>query len=541
MTGEGTGRVGGRMIVVMETLPRPLASESAASPAGGVGVRDRDRARRRRREGLGPWLALGALLLLALLPLGMERLRGLPVRADEAAHLREAMGVYRSMSGSGRGAGVDGADAAASDWTGVLPRISEVAAVGEVEQGDDAALSATPGLAWLQAVVMGGAAGEARGGDFDNANVARARLLSAGAVLLAVAGVFWCGFAIGGVRTATLSAAVLAGHPLALGLGALATPGAVLLAAGSVAAGSAAWAIRPLRPPPSLVRQGLGWAVCGLAVGVAALCGGLVVVPAVLLPIIMFLALCPNRVSHTMGLGAAVALAGLMFLPWVVAVHATGGGSSGWLVPGAVDFSLRGYGMRAMTVGLLVLPWAWWVVAGLVQPWLSSTGPARVRMMLGWSWLVGVAAVLLAVPLLGPRPLVAVMLPGLAVLVGQLFRQLADLSEEGRHAAAWRVLKWVSVGCIVAGTLVLPVMGWAASAEGTGGGVGEAGAGEGGPWPVRLLAPQPWVYWAAWCVALAVPASLSVRHAVRNFPARAALAWSAWWAVAVAAVVGAMA
>ena len=95
---------------------------------------------------------------------------------------------------------------------------------------------------------------------------------------------------------------------------------------------AALWAMRPLRRNPHLVRQFLGWLICGVAFGCAALTSGPAALPVVILPVIAIAAMCPHRVGHALGIVAAIAVAALLVAPWTIYVHeAAPEGWQNWL------------------------------------------------------------------------------------------------------------------------------------------------------------------------------------------------------------------
>src|SRR5690606_24382401 len=143
------------------------------------------------------------------------------------------------------------------------------------------------------------------------------RVLSCLLFLLTVTCVYWAGHCIGGYRTALFAGLLASVNPLLIYHGRLATPAIAVIAMMMLAIAAALWAIRPLRAAPSVTRQGIGWGICGLAMGAAAFIAGLGTMPVMACTILLILLLCPSRVSHLMGLIAAMLISALMIVSWI--------------------------------------------------------------------------------------------------------------------------------------------------------------------------------------------------------------------------------
>ena len=139
--------------------------------------------------------------------------------------------------------------------------------------------------------------------------------------MLTIMAVFWAGYSLGGARTATFAALVCLANPVFLYHARLASPPMQHTAWAMLAIASALWVIRPLKSIPSVERQFIGWIVCGLAGGAALLTGGMITLGTVGAPIVLILFLCTHRVSHLMGLLAAVLIAVLLTMPWLIYSH----------------------------------------------------------------------------------------------------------------------------------------------------------------------------------------------------------------------------
>lgn len=349
------------------------------------------------------------------------------------------------------------------------------------------------------------------------------RLVSVGVALLAIAALYWTGYSIGGLPAAFFATIVCLADPIFIyeGRGASSVMPALAFATLSIAA--ALWAIRPLRPSPSLFRQGLGWVISGLALGLAILMDGPTVALPVVLSILVILLLSPRRISHTMGLIAAIFIGVLLVTPWLVHAHERDPMVWWqWLErfeppqgsPGDIG---RLVGMRLAMVLALALPWTIWLVVALIQPFSTSSTGQRRRLFLSWAWFVTVGVLVLALPGSDDLAVLAILLPASAMLIGQLFGQFAALSAEGRHVRLWRVLRWAQIVAMLVASVALPclmIYGPALEAEGY--------------IDRPLTAPLHWSYAVGMGMVLVLLMVLSIRSAVKQYPGQTLVIWAAW-------------
>lgn len=360
----------------------------------------------------------------------------------------------------------------------------------------------------------------------------RVRLVSTIAALLAVAAVFWAGYSLGGMAAGGLAALVLASTPAFVLQGRLATAGIVTLAWSTLAIASALWAMRPLRPAAPIVRQATGWALAGVSVGLTLLTGGPAATALLVGPMFILVVVCPKRISHLLGLVAALVVATLMALPW--AGQALSADLDAWrswiaeLVPAAWgehgDPATR-IGGRLAALLLVTLPWTGWGLAALVEPFSSSSKGARRRLFLGWAWVVTLLVLLMAMPSLSNLAELIVLLPAAAVTIGQLFGVLMECSAAGRHARLWRGLRWPYLAAAAAAAVLIPTAfalqpvliesGWLAAS---------------------FSAEMGWPYWIGLCIVLLAGVVLTFRWASHHYPGLTLLGWSAWMIVLMTAV-----
>ena len=102
-----------------------------------------------------------------------------------------------------------------------------------------------------------------------------------------------------------LSMLVFAANPVFIYYARTATPAMIQAGWGMLAIATSLWAIRPLRPMPSTERQFIGWIICGIALGAATLTAGPITLATIVAPIFLLILLCPDRVSHLIGLLAS--------------------------------------------------------------------------------------------------------------------------------------------------------------------------------------------------------------------------------------------
>ncbi len=299
----------------------------------------------------------------------------------------------------------------------------------------------------------------------------------------------------------------------------------------SVAA--AIWAIRPLKMPGGLVRQASGWLMCGLFLGMAVLTGGAADLPFILVPILLIFALYPHRLSHFMGLVAAVIIAGLLTTPWALYVHEQNAAVwQSWahtLVPDYFhDIKALGevVSERFVLLVLATLPWTGWLIAGLLQPFSTSSHGSRLRMFLGWVWFVPVGLLMLGAPGYGTLREMMLVLPAAALLSGQVLRQYSDLSDEGRHARIWRLLRWPNAFVLMFASVAIALVGRF-----------QPGIIRAGWLPEPVLATMSVWYWVGLGVVLLLIVILSMRYAERHHPGRTVVCWAAWTIVAWCALV----
>ena len=457
------------------------------------------------------WLVLLGLVILASLPLLID------LNTPGVWTESEAFSVAISSETMQRKTPLADGETSLQSWTPVY-------------QGESR-WDLPPGTTWLHLLMYTGTpTDEAVVVDTNDTTwVARARLGSVVIALLFVAAVFWAGYSIGGLPAGVISGLVAMTMPLLIGFGRHANPHVVATAWSALSIAGALWAMRPLRTAPSLIRQLLGWTTCGVGLGLATLTLGPVAVPGTLLCTIILAMCCPRRIGHIMGLIASTALAALLLMPWAMHVHGHDPPVyQDWLGQLKPDFGQIGFGelfgragWRISLAAALSGLWLIWLVPALIQPFSTSTGSARRRLMLGWGWLV--AALLLMAFAPGETKLSGLLLAvaPASVGIGLIIQQFHDLSAEGRHARLWQLGKWLSCVSMIVFAIALPVTGyllnhqpqavaWLPSTE------------------YALLAKMHWSFWAGTAVSLLLVSILATRFALNNHPGRTTSCLAIW-------------
>ncbi len=497
----------------MATPPTPAPASSTALPGGSAatGVDRSDSLDRHARAMVGPpvrggkltgWLGLLLCLLAAAPPLLVELDRPDILDAQEA----RAMAISRHTA-------IAVADASALSLGERLgPSLN-----GRLRADEP------PALHWLNRAAMAGLDHP----EADSPTVLwRGRLVSAAFALLTIAAVYWAALSIGGSYSAVFAALVCLASPLWLYEGRTADGSMVVTGWSTLAIAASLWAIRPLRPGPSVERQFVGWVVCGLAMAAAVLTAGLGAAVITAAPILIMLVLCPQRQSHLMGLLAALLVAALAVLPWALLSHELDHAVwRDWLMGGEPARRTAWQGLDLMVAGrcftwllLAVVPWTLWLLAALVQPFSTSSSGARTRLFLGWAWLVVAMSIYLSSPEV-PRRMLLPVAAAAAVLVGQLFARYVELTAAGRYPRFWRVLRWPHM-VVLAAASVLPPLAL---------GLQPAWIEEG--WLPQVLIPVTplnQVLLTGLSVVLLLLLVLAGRWTARHQPGPALAAWAAW-------------
>ncbi len=290
------------------------------------------------------------------------------------------------------------------------------------------------------------------------------RLVSAIFALITVGGVFWAGHSIGGIKAGVFSALICAANPSFIWHARLASPTIHITAWSILSIAAALWAIRPLKPAPSIERQFLGWVVCGVAMGLAAMMAGPVVVLTVALPILVLLLMCPHRRGHLMGLVAALLIGVLVVVPWTaMLLNHVPDAAQHWLDEHQpfgfflVERFFEFFGQRFGIVLLMMLPWTLWLIAAVGQPFSTSVSGLRTQLFLGLAWFGVVGLMLFIQPDTSSTGGLLALVPAASVMIGQVFLHFTEAAAEGRFTRFWRMLRWPQILIMLAGSIVVPM------------------------------------------------------------------------------------
>lgn len=457
------------------------------------------------------WLSLIGLLILGTLPLRID------LTTPAVWSEREALSVAISSETRQRKAPIADVETSFDAWTLVY-------------QGESR-WDLPPGETWLHLVFYSGVPQSDLNTNQPNDAqwVKRARLGSMIMALLFVAAVFWAAYSIGGLPAGAISALVAMTMPLLLGFGRHANPYMVATAWSALSIAGALWAMRPLRTTPSLIRQLIGWVVCGIGLGLATLSIGPTAIPGTLLCTIVLAMCCPRRIGHIMGLLASTAIAALMLMPWAMHVHSHDPDVwQQWLNQIRPDLfdtdltdALRRAGWRLSMSAAFSGLWLIWLIPALIQPFSTSTGPARRKLLLGWGWLV---TALLLVAFAPGQTNYAGLLIGVApasVAIALIIQHFHSLSAEGRHARLWLISRWLTCGSMLSMAIVLPLLAYLLNHRP-----------EWGHWLPEcqrsLLATMHWSFYAGAAAALLLASALAIRFAMHNHPGRTTASLALW-------------
>ncbi|MCC5827951.1 MAG: glycosyltransferase family 39 protein [Phycisphaeraceae bacterium] len=388
-------------------------------------------------------------------------------------------------------------------------------------------LDKAPGVTWLH-LLMWHRLEAVFGSLEDEWRIYGARLVSVLMTLLAVAAVYWIGHSIGGSLTALLAGLIYMANPLVIQQGRMATMDSAFVGLYLLSVAAALWAIRPLRPSPSVERQFIGWTLCGLAMGAAQLVWGSAALAYIVPGVLVILVICPGRIGHLLGLLAALIIGVLMALPWAVYVFDQGGNP--WVSwaqrfggPGGdqVSHLLAQLGRQFLWILIFLLPWTWWLLLAMVQPWSSSSRGSRLRLLIGWAFLMVNVVMLPAMP--GSRELrdLLPIMAGASVVLASLFGLYSELATIGLYPRSWRWGRWPFLTILILLSILIPL--WLALQDA----LIEWGFEQ---WVAGMAVP--WYLSVPLGLVLLGLAGISVRWTWRDYPFHAATTWGLWCVVA---------
>lgn len=388
-----------------------------------------------------------------------------------------------------------------------------------------------PGGVWLNQIMYLGMPADATTNQATESPnfVLRSRLGALAMALLLVASVYWAGHSIGGTLTGTLAGLVAMTMPLVVGFGRISNPHIAAMAWSALSIAGALWAMRPLRASPALGRQLIGWLVCGVGLGSAALCAGPIIAPGTVLCTVVIAAICPRRIGHIMGLLVSTSIAALLVTPWILHVHDHDPDVwQSWLNqvnPTITDAGwstlLRQGGWRLSLAAMLGGLWLLWLIPAVTQPFSTSSGSSRRKMLLGWAWLVTAAVLITIAPGKTRLSLMLFTVAPASVSIALVIKQFHDLSAEGRHARLWLITRWLSCGAMLLLAIALPtiallinsrpdLVAWLPQHD------------------PALFEPMHWTFYAGVSLALLLITLLAFRFALAHHPAQTMTCLAIW-------------
>jgi len=349
----------------------------------------------------------------------------------------------------------------------------------------------------------------------------RARMVSVGMGLLTVAGVFWLGCVLGDHKLAVMSA-LAAGTCLFLQRQARTASYDIHMTGwATLAVASAIWAMQPFKPLPGRAVSLIGWGLAGVALAGAFLSKGPLALLVGAAPVLCTMMVVKDHWRrHAWGLAGMLLVAAVLTAPWYFylfsVVRNAGGALEHEYRAGRKEFQPPYYYLGLLG---LILPWSVWLVGGLFQPFMRSSGEARRRLMVPWAWFV-LIFVAFSIPGAKQQRYILPIIPAAALLIGQLWRYHESLAQRGETDPGVNLLRvphWVLV--IVVSVLVWPFF---VSQD----------------WMVRRgwldtipIGAIPQVYAASAGVILTALAVLGARWHYKWKPMHAALTMSVWSAV----------
>lgn len=495
-----------------EDLPDQPRSISVDHPAPGTSpelMKSKSFVEPPRREGrLSTWLLL-LLTMIAALPATVSEIHRLDVN-DQA----EARAVLTSIETARRRNVLASASVLRTEQ--LVPHLY-----------NQPRYDTPPGLHWLHMIAFIPLNVENAVAD---QLIFSARLAGVVMAMLAVAAVFWIGHSIGRTQTACFAALIFASNPLFVYHARLATADTAHLAWSLLSIAGGLWAIRPLRPLPSTERQFIGWITCGLAFGAATLTAGPITLVTVITPIFIAILLCPDRISHLIGLLAALLIGVLSVMPWMLYAHEHDPHAwETWLTSilptQAVSFeSIKQQAHLHALIALVgFVPWTLWLVAAIFQPFSKSSGGKRVNLFIGWTWLLVLSLLILPMPTENSTGMVLPLVAAASVLVGQCFFHFSEMASAGRYVRSWRWMRWLHLLLITLITGALPTLIYIQ------------------PFMIErnwimqeYIANPGVVFICGFAAAMLLIVLLSLHGVLKHFPARAVVCWAIWAIVLMA-------
>ncbi len=265
-----------------------------------------------------------------------------------------------------------------------------------------------------------------------DALVLRARLVSMALGLLVLAGTYWAGYSLGGVRVGRMGAMVVGTGLLFVRYARFDSADLHLMAWVTLSVAAALWAMRPMQPKSRLGRRVAGWLIAGVTLGAALLAKGPVALVFVAVPLVGAIVVTrTRRLGNSFGLLFALLLGLLVAAPWYLqTAEMYEDALTLWLRAWRGSVSSAEPAYYYLLLLMMVFPWSVCLVAALFQPFMRASGTHRRRLLIAWMWFVALF-VLLSVPVAKEYRYALPLLPAMGLLVAQLWAYHVTLAGEG--------------------------------------------------------------------------------------------------------------
>lgn len=375
------------------------------------------------------WLTLAVLLLMLLAPLLVN------VQAPSPTRIMEVLSFFTSQE-TWLNLQDDPGAWTMPTWNG-RPRVQK-----------------PPLLVWLNLLVWHGLEPSVTSVD---TLVTRSRLLAVGFALLAVAGAYWAGMTLGGLRTATLSGLMTGSGLFFIRQARYASYDTHLTGWTTLAVAAGLWAMRA-EGRASLRLIG-GWALCGLALTAANYTKGPVGFALVVPPLVVALvAFREGRSRNAAGLLLVSLASAACLAPWFAAV-ARRTPEAGRLVAQEYMyiFEIARNPLFYLSIIGLVFPWTLWLLVSLAAPFVDRQTKADRAYWVAWGWLIALLIVLTLSPVKNKRYIVPA-LPAAGVLTACGWGVLMRMAREGGQHRRLTIVRRIHWGVLLAASVALPVL-----------------------------------------------------------------------------------
>lgn len=296
----------------------------------------------------------------------------------------------------------------------------------------------------------------------------RARIVAIIMAMLCLAGIYWVGILLGGVRAAIIASLATGTTFFFIFNGAIASYDVHLAAWSTLAFAAALHAMKPLGAPAARGRYFFGWILTGVFLSFAVLSKGPIAVLWTALPIAAAVlvnvrgAQFGKRLINSIGgLVMAIIVATAIALPWYVMMLSRFAAAGDRLEYEYTNVFMRAPLSPLPSVWTLLfsVPWTLWAIAGIVAVFLRvSPRRSRRRALIAMLWLLaGVGA--LSIPgLIRAQRYLFPVFPAVGLLVGMCVIAHRNIVRRGKSIPHLNLLRLSHWGAIMLASLT--VLGW---------------------------------------------------------------------------------